>query len=116
MTDYDRTPGTWKLHMFERKLDQWRDETQPPEHICDNVRAWWSCLAHMPRVVGRRVRDRPGVWFAWVPNCGLPDLGDGPRGVQCHYQVIRNSHDVVCQFFVAARMEFPHEADRFGAD
>jgi hypothetical protein len=94
---------TWSLLGFELRLDQWRRETHPPGYVHQLVDEWWPSLQHAPRRVGTAIRGKPGARFAWVPNCYLPDLGDGRRGVQCHYRI--TGRQVVCQFFVTARHE-----------
>jgi hypothetical protein len=97
VTDAERTRGAWTLHQFEPRLDDWCKREQVPATIPDQVRRWWPSLEHAPNMMGRRIPSRPEIRVVWVADCFLPDIGDGPRGVQCHYEVI-GSH-VVCKLF-----------------
>ncbi|SDS91586.1 hypothetical protein [Actinoplanes derwentensis] len=98
-----RTTGSWTLSGFAEKLEAWRAQTHPPDYAYQQVRGWWPSLQHQPRAVGVVVPGQPAVRFAWVPHCHLPDLGEGIRGVQCHYRVTGGR--VICQFFVTAPLD-----------
>jgi hypothetical protein len=111
VTDSSSTPGAWTLHGFEPKLESWCNQAHPPADAVAKARAWWPSLQHAPRQSGNLVPGQSDIRFAWVPNCALPDLGDGPRGVQCHYQI--SGRHVICQFFTIAVMQFPREPGRF---
>lgn len=111
MTDSSSSRGAWALHGFEPKLESWCDQVHPPADAVVKARAWWPSLQHAPRLSGSPVPGKPGVRVAWVPNCALPDLGDGPRGVQCHYRI--SGRHVICQFFTIAVMSFPRESNRY---